>query len=149
MVIYDKSWTHPKNKTQKLLHVIPMLSHGFTVPHCLVRRPHQTRPRWRCRTRRRRPARIRARGVCGGPEAQGRPRGPGMGWCLEDRSISISIDIEWYRFDMFFLAYCIELFRIYSDICFVQTFDILFGWGLDEIMPKRTRIWELWGITLH
>ena len=27
----------------------------------------------------------------------------------------------------FFLVYCIELFRIYSDICFVQTFDILFG----------------------
>ena len=133
MVIYDKSWTHPKNKTQKLLHVIPMLSHGFTVPHCLVRRPHQTRPRWRCRTRRRRPARIRARGVCGGPEAQGRPRGPGMGWCLEDRSISISIDIEWYRFDMFFFGI---LYRVIQNIfryllCsnIWHTFWVRIGWN--------------------
>jgi hypothetical protein len=71
------------------------------------------------------------RGECA--EAQGRPRGPGMGWCLEDRSISISIDIEWYRFDMFFFGILYRviqnIFRylLYSNIW--HTFWVRIGWN--------------------
>ena len=77
-------------------HVIPMLSHGFTVPHCQAPPDSATAevpdsaPQAGADS-----GAGSVRRPSGGPgEAQGRPRGPGMGWCLEHRSISISIDIE-------------------------------------------------------